>query len=106
MSPRFQAELSRGEFPPRMSEYKHALWQGEVPYFCENASDKRLQEYDQRVQDAIAAVPEGYWKEFAGFAGPGPEHIIGWDKVVLIGDASHPLHGMSLWKPGQHLLIT
>lgn len=53
-----------------------------------------MQQYDQRVRDAIAAVPQGAWKEFASYAGPGPERITGWDKVVLIGDASHPLHGM------------
>ena len=27
------------------------------------------------------------------YAGPGPERITGWDRVALIGDASHPLHG-------------
>ncbi|KAK5046936.1 hypothetical protein LTR84_007290 [Exophiala bonariae] len=61
------------------------------------ATNERVQarfvHYDQRVRDAIATVPEGSWKEFAGFAGPGPEKITGWDKLVLIGDASHPLHG-------------
>ncbi|KAI1612568.1 FAD-binding monooxygenase [Exophiala viscosa] len=61
------------------------------------ATNERVQsrflEYDQRVQNAIAAVPEGNWREFANYAGPGPEKITGWDKVVLIGDASHPLHG-------------
>ncbi|KIW38771.1 uncharacterized protein PV06_09716 [Exophiala oligosperma] len=61
------------------------------------ATNERVQarfvKYDQRVRDAIAAVPEGAWKEFANYAGPGPEEITGWNKVVLIGDASHPLHG-------------
>lgn len=51
-------------------------------------------------------VAEGEWREFATFAGPRLEKITGWDKVVLIGDASHPLSGRfqvfknytSLWK--------
>lgn len=50
--------------------------------------------YDQRIKDAVNAVPEGSWREFAMFAGPRLDRVIGWDnKVVLIGDASHPLSG-------------
>jgi hypothetical protein len=40
-------------------------------------------------------VVEGEWREFATFAGPRLENITGWDKIVLIGDASHPLSGES-----------
>jgi salicylate hydroxylase len=47
------------------------------------------------VRDAISADPEGYWREFAQFAGPSLEKIVGWGKIVLIGDASHPLNGVS-----------
>lgn len=47
------------------------------------------------MRDAISAVPEGYWREFAQFAGPSLEKIVGWGKIVLIGDASHPLNGVS-----------
>ncbi|KAJ5995564.1 FAD-binding monooxygenase [Penicillium waksmanii] len=50
-------------------------------------------EFDQRVRDAVDAVEEGEWWEFAGFAGPRLDHITGWGKVALIGDASHPLSG-------------
>ena len=46
--------------------------------------------------EALSQVPEGDWKEFALFSGPCIENITGWDKVVLIGDASHPLAGMVL----------
>ncbi|KAF7552704.1 hypothetical protein G7Z17_g4113 [Cylindrodendrum hubeiense] len=53
----------------------------------------RVSEFDQRVKDAIDVVPEGQWREFAGYAGPRLDKITGWDKVVLIGDASHPLSG-------------
>jgi len=53
----------------------------------------RKQEYDSRAQAALQQVPEGGWKEFPGFAGPRLDSLTGWDKVVLIGDASHPLGG-------------
>lgn len=58
-----------------------------------------VQNFDQRVKDAIEVVPEGQWREFSGFSGPLLESVTGWDKVVLIGDASHPLSGLylSLW---------
>lgn len=55
--------------------------------------EKHFREYDPRVREAIALVPEGNWKEFAAFAGPRLEKLIAWDKVVLLGDASHPLSG-------------
>ncbi len=52
------------------------------------------QDYDPRVREALAKVPEGQWKEFSAFAGPRLETLTGWDgKVVLIWDASHPLSG-------------
>ena len=51
------------------------------------------QTFDKRIRDAISAVTEGEWREFATFAGPRLNKITGWDKVALIGDASHPLSG-------------
>ncbi|CAH0000131.1 unnamed protein product [Clonostachys byssicola] len=53
----------------------------------------RVEKFDQRIRDAVAVVPEGQWREFASFAGPRLETLTAWDKVVLIGDASHPLSG-------------
>ncbi|CAG7950984.1 unnamed protein product [Penicillium olsonii] len=53
----------------------------------------RVEKFDQRLRDAVGAVPEGEWKEFATFAGPRLDRITGWKKVALIGDASHPLSG-------------
>ncbi|PVH73793.1 putative FAD-binding monooxygenase [Cadophora sp. DSE1049] len=51
-------------------------------------------EYDPKVRETLSKVPEGQWKEFSAFAGPRLETLTGWDgKVVLIGDASHPLSG-------------
>ncbi|CZR53485.1 uncharacterized protein PAC_03364 [Phialocephala subalpina] len=50
--------------------------------------------FDPRVREALSKVPEGDWKEFSAFAGPRLEKLTGWDnKIVLIGDASHPLSG-------------
>jgi salicylate hydroxylase len=51
------------------------------------------QEYDPRIQAVLRAVPEGSWREFAMVAGPCLAEITAWDKVALIGDASHPLSG-------------
>ncbi|EKV11545.1 FAD-binding monooxygenase, putative [Penicillium digitatum] len=53
----------------------------------------RVEKYDQRLRDAISAVTEGEWREFATFAGPRLDKITYWDKVALIGDSSHPLSG-------------
>lgn len=41
----------------------------------------------------MSAVQEGEWREFATFAGPRLDKITGWNKIALIGDASHPLSG-------------
>ncbi|KAF7522985.1 hypothetical protein PCG10_006943 [Penicillium crustosum] len=53
----------------------------------------RVEKFDQRIRDAVSAVTEGEWREFATFAGPRLDKITHWDKVALIGDASHPLSG-------------
>ncbi|KAJ5457264.1 hypothetical protein N7530_012538 [Penicillium desertorum] len=53
----------------------------------------RVETFDQRIRDAISAVTEGEWREFATFAGPRLNKITDWNKVALIGDASHPLSG-------------
>jgi len=55
--------------------------------------EQHFTEYDPRVREALSRVPEGLWKEFSAFSGPRLEKVIAWDKVVLIGDASHPLTG-------------
>lgn len=55
--------------------------------------ESHFTEYDPRVREALSRVPEGLWKEFSSFSGPRLEKVIAWDKVVLIGDASHPLTG-------------
>lgn len=57
--------------------------------------ESHFTEYDERVRKALSRVPEGSWKEFSSFAGPRLEKVVAWDKVVLIGDASHPLTGKS-----------
>lgn len=62
-----------------------------------------VKDYDPRVQAALEQVSEGGWREFSAFAGPRLQRLTGWDNVVLIGDASHPLSGPS--KPF-HLLST
>ncbi|KAF2490667.1 salicylate hydroxylase [Lophium mytilinum] len=55
--------------------------------------ESHFTEYDSRVRKALSRVPEGQWKEFSSFSGPRLEKVVAWDKVVLIGDASHPLTG-------------
>ncbi|KAK9860134.1 Salicylate hydroxylase [Penicillium brevicompactum] len=52
-----------------------------------------ITKFDQRLRDAVSAVQEGEWREFATFAGPRLDKITGWKKIALIGDASHPLSG-------------
>ncbi|EXJ94920.1 hypothetical protein A1O1_00038 [Capronia coronata CBS 617.96] len=55
--------------------------------------ESQFKDYDPRIREMLAQVPEGQWKEFSAFAGPRLETLTGWDKVVLLGDASHPLSG-------------
>lgn len=50
------------------------------------------------MRDAVDAVQEGEWGEFATFAGPRLSEITGWYKIALIGDASHPLSGTKALK--------
>ncbi|QKX57371.1 uncharacterized protein TRUGW13939_04483 [Talaromyces rugulosus] len=50
-------------------------------------------QYDPRPRNALSRVPEGNWKEFSAFSGPRLEKLTGLGKVVLLGDASHPLSG-------------
>lgn len=52
-----------------------------------------MQEYDPRIKELLKVVPEGSWREFAMVAGPCLKDITAWDKIALIGDASHPLSG-------------
>ncbi|KIV81073.1 hypothetical protein PV11_08523 [Exophiala sideris] len=49
--------------------------------------------YDSRIRELLSKPQEGQWKEFSAFAGPRLEKLTGWNKVVLLGDASHPLSG-------------
>lgn len=55
--------------------------------------ESHFTEYDPRVRDALSRVPQELWKEFSSFSGPRLEKVVAWDKVVLIGDASHTLTG-------------
>ncbi|KAL6243788.1 hypothetical protein RBB50_009222 [Rhinocladiella similis] len=55
--------------------------------------ESHFEDYDTRIREFLAQVPEGQWKEFAAFAGPRLDKLTGWDKIVLLGDASHPLSG-------------
>jgi len=52
------------------------------------------QDLHPSVKELIKLVPEGDWKEFRMVGGPCLDHITGWGKIALIGDASHPLSGM------------
>ncbi|BCS18263.1 FAD-dependent oxidoreductase [Aspergillus puulaauensis] len=53
----------------------------------------RTGEYDPRIKKLLNVVPEGSWREFAMVAGPCLKDITAWNKIALIGDASHPLSG-------------
>jgi len=55
---------------------------------------KFTQEFDPRIRNTLSLVREGQWKEFSAFAGPRLKKLTAWNKVVLIGDASHPLSGI------------
>ncbi|KAL1879471.1 hypothetical protein Plec18167_003926 [Paecilomyces lecythidis] len=55
--------------------------------------EAHFKDYDTRVRQTLAKVPEGQWKEFAAFAGPRLRTLTKWNKLILIGDASHPLSG-------------
>jgi salicylate hydroxylase len=55
--------------------------------------ESHFTDYDPRVIEALSRVPKGLWKEFSSFSGPRLQQIFGWEKVALIGDASHPLTG-------------
>ncbi|KAJ5902628.1 hypothetical protein N7495_003156 [Penicillium taxi] len=63
-----------------------------IPATNEKVAD-RVKEFDQRIKDAVSKVNEGEWREFAAFAGNRLNRITGWEKVALVGDASHPLSG-------------
>ncbi|OQO07638.1 hypothetical protein B0A48_07335 [Cryoendolithus antarcticus] len=56
------------------------------------ATNERV-DYDPQVREAMAVAPEGTWREFSAFAGARLDKLTAWDKVVLLGDASHPLSG-------------
>ncbi|KAI9742698.1 MAG: hypothetical protein M1818_003839 [Claussenomyces sp. TS43310] len=76
--------------PPESVKEKTFSWG--IPATNERV-ESHFKEYDPRVRDALSRVPSGLWKEFSSFSGPRLEKITAWDKVVLIGDASHPLTG-------------
>ena len=64
-----------------------------------SCAHKLGQDYDPRVRDALSQAPEGSWREFSAFAGPRLESLTAWNKVVLLGDASHPLSGRQRLSP-------
>ncbi|KAK4119017.1 FAD/NAD(P)-binding domain-containing protein [Parathielavia appendiculata] len=53
----------------------------------------RFRDCDPRLVEVFKQVPEGNWTEFAAYAGPVPDSLVAWDKLVLIGDSSHPSAG-------------
>ncbi|KAJ5747717.1 uncharacterized protein N7511_009413 [Penicillium nucicola] len=92
-----ETEQENPLFEITIRSYRETEVPGEtVPWGIPASNEKvasRVQGFDQRIRDAVDMVAEGEWREFATFAGPRLEKITGWDKVVLIGDASHPLSG-------------
>lgn len=48
------------------------------------------------MKEALSKVPKDSWKEFSAFAGPRLNELHAWNKLVLIGDASHPLTGKTV----------
>ncbi|KAL4773379.1 hypothetical protein BDW60DRAFT_206189 [Aspergillus nidulans var. acristatus] len=83
-------EITIRSYNERVTPDRTATWA--VPVTNEHVL-MRTGEYDPRIQEILKAVPEGAWREFAMVAGPCLRDITAWDKVALIGDASHPLSG-------------
>ena len=79
--------------PPETVKEKRFSWG--VPATNERV-ESHFTDYDPRVRRALSRVPQGLWKEFSSSSGPRLEKVIAWGKVVLIGDASHPLTGTSV----------
>ncbi|OKL61840.1 hypothetical protein UA08_02296 [Talaromyces atroroseus] len=71
---------------------KTRRWSWGVPTTNEHV-ESHFTNFDPRVREALAKVPKGNWKEFSAFSGPRLQELTAWDKLVLIGDASHPLTG-------------
>ncbi|KAJ6094952.1 hypothetical protein N7467_002465 [Penicillium canescens] len=92
-----ETETENPLFEITVRSYREPEIPGETVYWGIPATNakvaSRVKAFDQRIRDAVSTVAEGEWREFATFAGPRLEKISGWDKVVLIGDASHPLSG-------------
>ncbi|KAH7007717.1 FAD-binding monooxygenase [Ilyonectria destructans] len=92
-----ESEENEGSFEITVRSYHEPEIPGKTVAWGIPATNERVAsrvlKFDQRVRDAIDAVPEGQWREFAGYSGPRLEKITGWDKVALIGDSSHPLSG-------------
>lgn len=56
--------------------------------------ESRFKDYLPKIQEAIAAVPQGLWREFAAFSGPELSKLTAWNnRIALVGDASHALSG-------------
>ncbi len=53
----------------------------------------RVTDCDPRLIETFRQVPEGKWTEFAAYAGPPLDSLVAWDKLVLVGDSSHPSAG-------------
>lgn len=58
-------------------------------------TNKSHQDCDPRLIEVFNQVPEGNWTEFAAYAGPAMNSLAAWDKLVLVGDSSHPSAGTS-----------
>lgn len=87
---------ARGVVDPATETRKRFSWG--VPATNERVLS-HFTDFDDRVRKALEQVAEGQWKEFSAFAGPRLESLTAWDKIVLIGDASHPLSGQLILVP-------
>ncbi|KAL5343701.1 hypothetical protein BJX70DRAFT_353307 [Aspergillus crustosus] len=91
-----EEEKKNPYFEITIRSYREPDVAGTVPWGIPATNEKvasRVEEYDSRIRDAVRVVEEGEWREFATFAGPRLDQITSWNRVALIGDASHPLSG-------------
>ncbi|KAK3374731.1 putative FAD-binding monooxygenase [Podospora didyma] len=82
---------ARAWHDPKIHSASKVSWG--VPVTKEHV-ESHFTEYLPQVQEALALVKEGDWREFAAFSGPELSKLTAWgNKVVLVGDSSHALSG-------------